>query len=489
MDKQPENIFNFFKQKFREESHLDKEWNNPPDFIFEDAINTVNAEKHRRRRRSAFLLLTLGAIVFLSLFQFYSSRKVHELEERVSELSQSEKTKETEKANTTISQQQTQFNKKSAQDLSQDKSILTNKLTEEREIRSSTLPFAQTKSTKNKLDHQTNSGSVLDSSKIPSESFSSQFSSEWITEKVTYSPVVDQPLTTRLQALSAKSINAFDIPNRTVSSPQVYFAVNDEGAIRSRKNSLVLQLENNFSTIHMKGDLPVGYTLTEYDKYYRGYGIRAQYSKSLFSRIRLVTSVSYSRIINKSVSEINMSYSKVFEKSINSQLSEYSNMMGIESPLGPLEERMVFMLDPRDASNDDIINSKTDIIQKLSLINSSIGVSLNAVSKNKISWDVSALAGLSYIASLEGSMKTSYVMEGKMMGGQEFGMSKEISAKRLFPTMNLTTSLSYKCSDLLDIQIGFGYQRSLSNLRSTPQDQASSHLKTWSTQLGISKQF
>ena len=84
MSKQPENInFDHFKSQFEEQSNNDLGWNDPPGFVFEDAMAIVNAQKNQENRKNLFVLSSLVLLGLIGGVLLFSHKKVTLLEEKV----------------------------------------------------------------------------------------------------------------------------------------------------------------------------------------------------------------------------------------------------------------------------------------------------------------------------------------------------------------------------------------------------------------------
>ena len=77
-------LFDFIKSKLNAQEQTD--WNTPPDFIFENAIKTVNANK-RRRKVAAYKKVGAFAALALILVSFlYMNSKIDNIDSKVDKL-------------------------------------------------------------------------------------------------------------------------------------------------------------------------------------------------------------------------------------------------------------------------------------------------------------------------------------------------------------------------------------------------------------------
>lgn len=499
MGNQPKNIkASDFKDRFDQESNSDLGWNNPPDFLFEDAINSVNNQNKKKRKSMLFFLL--AGIILLGIFvnQYYFANRIENLESQVEKISATSLKKEsTSPVNINVAPVSEELKVEEVKaEVAIETSVngylqkdiidedITTSITNISEPEANPLnqSFYETKqsgtvsvsaNTKLQRQHIERTSTTNPSDSTPKEGVSNSLLSA----------------VSALPSITAAGVSSLRLEyNPLLVSLDRVPDVKTIAADSDLTAQLGLRLERNISTLIMTAPLGAQ-NLTLYDNYYNGIGLQVDYSMPLSSKLDMISSVSYRKISNESLAENTLSYQKGTEVMMPGQMAMYEMDNEIESPLGTLEERMQLVVDPSTTQDGDALHQSISLDQCISVIGLASGFSYKLLDNSKLTWAASVQPSLNIILGMESKMHSHYEMHDIMMGESEVKLEEANNTRKLYGSLNLGSSISYKLSRDYQLSFGGGYQRGLSSLRQDMTSSSRTYLSSWTSYIGLSKSF
>lgn len=489
MSNQPKNIkASDFKDRFDQESNNDLGWNNPPDFLFEDAINSINNQNKKKRKSILFILLAGFVLTGVMINQYYFSNRIENLESQVEKISAVESTKSEVSSAGTLSADQT---------IIDTEQVIVAKKAEE-SVTSKSLAKEKTTSI---MVGSEKEADLLDNFSVEKRKSRSALISEKnqlkkqsviTTPRVTESNKEEITLLSAIPTLSFITRASVSILLMDDNSRQIVLDrtpdIKASTPVSKLQSRIGLRLERNISTLRMTAPLGTQ-DLTLYDNYYSGVGVHLDYVLPISSKLELVSSVSYRKISNESLAESTLAYQKGIEVDMPGEMAIYEMDNEIESPLGTLEERMQLFVDPSLTKEGDMLQQSISLDQCVSIIGLSSGFSYKLLDTQKFTWAASAQPSLNIILGMESNMHSQYEMHDVLMGESESKLVEAANTRKLYGSLNLSSSFSYKLSNDFQLSFGLGYQRGMSSLRKDMNNSSGTYLNSWTTNVGISKSF
>ncbi len=471
-NKSQHKISDIFKSKFDEKSNQDLGWNNPPDFLFEEAISTINNNKERKKKRLIFFISALGLIGAVLLNQLYSAHKLNDLETKINHLvSQKQNDRKTKEIVKSIPTNPSKNSKKEDNKIesSKDKTI--------------------SKAVKNKTSFEGDSPQLISQQNIIAKEIKEE-GADFVKTRNSKSFTAPNTTLSILNPLSSIYGNAL-LSNQNRAKFDYFKDLADTEAVTSKsalKSKLGLHILNNLSTMKMSGPISVQQALTEYDKYYSGIGIGVDYFIPVTEKISLRNSFAYRRIQNQSLINSTLQYSKANEVIMSSNIAMYDMDNTLETPMGTLVERMQLVVDPNSTNDGDMLHHSTSMDQSLSIVNFATGIDASIFSIGKFNWHSGVQLCINYISNLENTFQSRYEMDGKMMGEKNTSINSINNSNHIFGSILFNTGFSYSLSDNLELSLGGTYEKSLNSLR-TSDNNSKTFLVSWASQLGLRKSF
>jgi len=502
MSRQPRNkVAQAFKEKFEEASNIDHGWNSPPDFIFEEAIATVNNKKEKKKKRNFFFMLFSSLVLVLIFSQVLSYNKVSTLEDKINSISIKGGSQEVDHNQNSISATETAINTRPA---------VAQKAIEDSSTNTTTKQSIITTNSESRL---TPSYSALNSAsaktsqtkeKVSSENSISKdqaISSDYTSAQNT-SVTVDKPLKENNAIQTLTSVNDERLSSLALI-PSIALAMIDakKTALPELRSDLAIDIEKkngleltltlirNNSTFAMNGKFHSEQSLTKYDDFYTGSGIQLGLSLPLGNKLKWINAFSFNKIHNQSEANLDASYSKANEKADSEGMTMYETSMHLESPVGSFSQSMAFTVDPALAHEGDIISDHVKINQCLDVLSLSSGLRYDLLQKNRFTWSTDLSLGLSYISELESELKSEVSMMNHSMGTSNKTMSNANQLNKFFGFVELATDFNFAVTKDYRLHFGLGYAQSISSLRSTADGGPSTQLINWSSNVGVTKRF
>lgn len=481
------NEFDDFKTQFEEQSHLDQGWNSPPDFVFEDAIATVNKKNKKKKNRTIFFLSFFVLITALSINQYYSYNKVTILEEKVNSLSNNISSSKSE---TKVVDELTLTEFKESSGIASELSS-----SEDNNIQNEIRPNLRKSGLNTFVSAAAPSKPAI--TLVPAQNTKEAISVSLKNEAASQEKTISANESTATKSIHSYVAQASDltlllatpleIKERTIKQANSF---SNKLINHNKRNfALGLMMTRNTSTLQMKGGQTSSQSLTKYDDYYGGYGLQATLSKPLSKRISWNSTIAYDKIHNNSLVSTEASYFKSNEKEMSSGMTMYEVSMDLESPVGALQHSMTFEVDPLMTREGDIINERIALDQCLSIISLSSGFDYTLIDRSQFKFSTGLNIGGAYISNLESTLESEVSMHNMTMNKSQSRMEDAKMLNKYFSFAQLNSALDIKLKNNFSLTARFGYYRSLNSLRSAENGGPSTYLVNWSSSIGLTKTF
>lgn len=488
MSKQLKHIEEQYSKAFESQSHTDLEWNNPPEFIFEEAIATVNKNKGRQNNRKALILFVFVMVIITSVAILYTQYRINGLEKRVISFKDSA---------TKIENQ-------------------SNPTTENKTIKIPALAQAASKQmkAKGKMILKKNDFATLESSDIKSTKLIAPVK-EPISSNNNALPI-DIKLRSEIQSqsLATKTSESLSLSQNTIHPLQhkeiAILESSPEGlAIAERKFIIIglshtdlenqtdkgaslykvgVEVKRNFTSMSMEGELNSDQSLINYDNKYAGYGLELSSSRKLVNRLSIIGSIGYDRYKNQSQANTIYSYSKANEVPVSNGLASYSMTNLIETPLGEMMENTSLTVNPMQTSEGETLSQESNISQTLSTFSMNTGLSYDIINKGKFTMNTGILAGLNYNHRARSNMNSSLMMDNDIMSLSET-KSKDIEGTRnFFGSLRFSLGASLELKNDFCLNFGLSHTQSV-NAISLKDANPQFKLTNWHSSIGLTKHF
>lgn len=503
MSKRPENInFDHFKSQFEEQSNHDFGWNDPPDFVFEEAMTVVNRQKSKKNRKNLFIFFTLllfGVIVGVLL---YSHKKVTLLEDKVNLLTLGSSSSDI--SNHVLGGSAYDTKSLTATDEHSDVAPYENdEIANVKESVSNSLAYDLIKESKittatsveNKLftNSQNSRFPVKEDFDVESKNMSkvfgtsinqlSKFNSDAKAHNINLRSIA-KDFITDIEKLRL-NIQSLEIERKAIDLNKEISWIE---TVHKRKAVISFAAIRNLSSLTMNGEFNSPQLLTNYDDFYSGVGYQVALDFPVSSKLRWSNSLAFNRINNESYNVNSSSYLKSNEF-IASGSTVYIMDANVESPVGLLSETMAIEVDPLLMNDGDLIEDKVRIGQHLNVFSVASGLQYSLLQNKHIGWYTGVSIGGAYISRLATQMESEIVMRNETMDNFSSTMEGAKDLNSFYSFLELSSGVGYNLGKKYKLNMGLGYSRSLNSLRSNAQGGPSSYLQNWSTTLGISRSF
>lgn len=458
-------------------------WNVPPDSVFEDAMNAIDAEKKDRRKPFFFILFVFAIILAISLLTYRLNQKITHLNTEFNELKSQSVTNELspEKnfANDAISGNIS--NEKNNESLSKTKDLTP--------IQSNSLNSASpNNSKKNIKPNRSNTSRIINASPTKNFTFPLKLQSSItngennlfntrtsiIENKEQNSSFGDNSLNKldQDQTINSLATKHFLIRSnlQLISLPEemselLHAVKMPEKESKKSSFSLFAFAGANISSIDMKNMSETSFSLTGYEEYCVGYQLGIGSAYQLNNKWALNSNLSYTTAKNRSDYLADYKYDQGKEYTNNLGEVLYVDNMVIESPMHPMTETVSFKTTSSGPVHGDMMQTKVAFDQILHLVNLGIGVdyTIHETDKTKIT------SGLGIRGQYLVSMKENVDMQ--LYHGAHMMMEKSASHNSL-DNMNRTLvapfgkiGFDFKIDDQNTIMLTGSYYHPLTSIR------------------------
>jgi opacity protein-like surface antigen len=480
-----DDLDNLFRSRLTNESPSKSEWNVPPDSILEQVQNQLS--KSNRKKRKTIFLWIFAALFFISLigFQLHTSLKVDRLSQAInydkkqiieSNIAEEKNVSEIKSRNS--SDLETGISK-SETHLAQEKSNLAGIGTMGGiELQSSKAKLNENSSEKNVsnlIKGERSSDGIMENTKIfngnndllkDMVSISNAESQKNViadSERLNYS-FVKLPLLGIREFVYARD------------KEPVYFKVdesNEEHLLKRKFEGYVFSTLT-MSSFRMTNIENNDFSLTKYDNNYLGYQLGAGLKINLIKNLQLNSSLSWSRLNNKSLFKDDMAY-KLANESLNAQGEKmYDTNLNVESPMGSFSAEVRFGVADQQIEENDLLNNTTEINQHFNLINLSLGLDYTFLNSGKFQLLISSGLTGNYLYELNQEMDTKVVFTDKILMDNSFTSNNMDEIDPYFLSIYGNLGMRFNMSERLYFQLSGGWENALGALRTTKSASPSS---------------
>ena len=497
-----------FKERFDLESNEDLGWNSPPDFIFDDAIASVNSNAKNRNTQTKvfYLLLPISALVLL-VYSIYTStntaqsidaqnKKVEALENDMASLREAinSKTLTTPVTDSGLSSTHTPAanTSKAVQTAETSQEEIVSSVAEEVVSKGATVQPSKTKT--NLATQKTSSISSVNENSNRSAVITDGNDKvvKTLVEPIAESVINSVSILGDLPTVASLSLSPL---HETAVDPAYSFDdrlsftelhTQEEEAV-NRKHRLSFNLMSDYSSLNMTTLSSTTNLPQNNGKFYSGYGSSISYAVPVGKRLSFVNSASYNKIRNLSEMTNTMVYDKGNEVPSGPNSARYVVDTELDTPMGTVKETMEFSVDPTLVNDGDLIEHNTTLSQRLSILNLSSGLELDVVDIGPLKLRTSLQLGLNYVSDLNNQMDSKYKMQNRIMGENNTHTYNAQDMNKFFGSASLGAALSYDVCEDYSLNFGLNYQRSITSLRSKVNGET--HLINWFSSVGISRSF
>ena len=236
---------------------------------------------------------------------------------------------------------------------------------------------------------------------------------------------------------------------------------------------------SELSTFTMSNLPDAGFSLTDYDKYYRGMALGAGVKQQINSLWSIDYALTYHKQYNQSHYKDRMPYDKQKEEKLPGGSRSYSTDISIVSPTGQLRENVEMTFQNKDIPDQAEIKNHTIIDQDLSTIGLSIVPRYHLV--RALKFDASIGLGLKahYILNFDEKMAMALYHEGEPIKSETFRQASPPMLNEFFGGLYGNVDFRYHISDHFSLGLQTGYYRSLTSLKAyKSEDKARTYMHT-----------
>lgn len=501
MKKPLKNIEEHYSEAFDNQGHLDLEWNNPPEFVFEDAMASVNKINKSKKKRKSFFIILGTLLIIASSALIHTQQRISGLEKEVHGLKESALAQENNSAPIGAATQQPQSSSEMmvtmAVESIGDESIEKSQTSPEKFAKKATQPQAISKTNANDIALSPERNRIENPEKTATEALTAITSSANDVKPVTTEiagtdPAISEntideilPISVTKLNVHSSEISALALAERNFDVPQF-----QKSQIKSAERGLVISLaaRQNFSSLAMKGELNNSdQSLSDYDRNYSAYGIRLSAAQQLHNKLSLIGSLGYDKYYNKSKAVSSLSYSKSNEVPMTNGLASYNMGTEVEAPLGTMLDEMAMIVDPNMMENGEIISHESEIEQTLVLYSLNVGLGYELLKRNRFRLSTNFSTGLNYNSTVKTTMSSEYLMHDKIMDDSYAYCEETPGTKKWLGTIALGLQASLNLKRGYSLNLGTGHTRSMTSVSTADNPQF--FLSNWHNSLGISKTF
>ncbi len=504
-------ISEFFKESFEEQSNTNLGWNNPPDFLFEEAIAQVNGQKTKSNRTKLLILASMAvvALLFAMLFSHMSRLDALESEQLTEEVSNSKV-----------------LNKADNKDLS---TVATKheSITQESKAATSTKVITAESKVVTSTKTTTAEKNAVSASKVvqaapptvaPTRAANSTFNtvSTTIKEEVPKTTNIQTAITQKAnkvenlvsvagkkENLSVKTYETSDI--ETLSRIEFAILDNVEKVLPQSGDIEFLPAEARAKTKVFAGSklgFRVGYNLsslkletseanniTNHNGFYSGYGFDFDLQIPLTSRLNLVNIVGFNKYNNESDNTVIHPYKKFKEVLLTSDRASYDITSFVDTPLGRFEEGQTFIVDPRSTVDGEELEHSMTFRQELSVVSLQTGLNYDLLQRDKLTWSAGITGGLNMVVNLKSTMISRYNMGNNIQTEDVIVFNDSNYINTFFGSISLRSDLSYDLGKNFNLSFGLGYLHGLSSITNYSNNSSSTHLQNFTGKIGLYRKF
>ena len=510
-DPKYDDLDKLFQSRLSSDKTDSNDWNTPPAFVFDNAMDQVDADK--KRKRGAFWIWFLGAALLLSIvgiviYNFVSIQKINQ------SLADTEQTELTKKESITTNTNQITTQSLSASKIVTEKQL--NKVSTTNTVDNQMEGLAKSKASVNKASIQSATIQKTTPTKTTSQNITNNSSSHQNGQINTKKADVNQSfvntatgsgtamstvLTNTIKPVSTSEINNNDIVNVNKEELTTRQSTTVIEKIQSLSNGLLAldqdilpissafyfqaqpgeSQSNNVLTFNAFGGILMSsfsmtnlvdspFSLTGYEDYQRGYFVGIGANKNINDRLFALLDVAYNRVNNLSEYQEQMSYDKENETMDAFGNNMYTTDYTIESTMGRFSGDVDIPIGVMDFSDGQLIENNTAITQRFDIISSNLGLGYTVLRKSNLELAFIGSIGANYILNLEEDMDTEIFIEDMMMKNKSIMNTSLQKSNRIYGSINGGIRLQYRVNNRFGLSLNAGLERAITTMRKCATD-------------------
>lgn len=483
----------FFRDRLNSD-HLnrDTDWNNPPDGIFEQAMDTIGKKPKKSNRRILFFIVLSGIVALLAGYSAYITYfKIDKLEHSLAEL---------QLENFELKKNNTELQISSIDQLrSESRTDQSPNYNPAQRQQSNLLATGGSTILKHSGNHQKNTDSYHSKTISRNTSIVENKGNEYFKESepsFMKDPGINFPFFSTNSIIQNQGLNNgedkrhananenrlipefFELPrmlNRLdntktlfpemVRTPEVQPLKFKSARGWNNKRSLSVIASFHPSKFMMSNTGTNNFSLTEYDHYYAAWGLGLKLEQAIHPLFDLYFGLGYKTYTNKSKYTSTLRYD-LNKEYINHDLQrEYSTAVQIESPVGAITDTARFLLRSVQISGSDSLKLKSSIQQKIQLVGLRTGLNYRLFKSNRFSINVSAGLMLQHIIKLENILDNQIYFYANQMMNKTSALNQRLNLNSWLLSIEGAVEFNYLISPNLLAGLGTGLEHSLISIR------------------------
>lgn len=502
----------FFKGKLENADPDGNMWNVPPDFVFDNAINKVNAQNTQAQTNNRkLLLLLLIPLVFLTGIIINSQLNLNDINNKVRLLENKviHSDQQIVELKTKIDAQKDEFVKQLNSNTEEIKESIKNETRKIFNSQRKKILRSNNNSSKSKvagLFSQSRNSSKSNSN--PSVVFSEGTNSEFV-KNGNVNKNADQLLNTN------SDFSNDDLNKNVPPLSKIYFLPSlglhnsiglftrdlkskvpdliDHKGVNSGTDDLTsvvsygLSTRQNFSSLSMS---EMNNTLISYDNNYSGFGFSLHAQKSISPKFDMIFSLGYDLYNNRSENTGISLYNTNNESETSNGDINYMLDVETETPFGAVNSITNFEVAENVNADFDVLNQKTETAQSLNVLSINVGPKYKWFQTHQ--WELFATASIGYnrILHYENEMNTSIKMNDKTMVEFRATPPKINDINKNFMSVQAGVGFGFRFSENIQLAVSANYGKSLNSLRVAKSvSDPVTHLSQWNSQIGMNFKF
>lgn len=514
-------IDKFIQNKLNKEVLVDEKWNTPTEQVLDDALNIVNSNTGRTRKKYWFLLLLClsGGSLFLVI---WNSVVIHRMQQQMETIyedftpntdgNQNIFTQEKKNKADRLGNQAGEHNASNTVSTNAKKiEVSSNKNTEIQTLKNAPTinekrneivkkDILKNNTNSRKLSRSINSTVKKENVKLvsnkaqklipiePNNSLSDEKDYKYINKQTNNSTGINEPVNSVKQTNSVLSIenkhSTFNKHNFTPVSLLPFIKGNLENTIENQllvfQNSVddiplnTYYKQSKYWTVYLlfganytkqrMTNLPenIDFTLLEYDKNCWGFesGIGVKYQ--LTPRLNTNVTLSFSRINNNSVYEDQAGYNPKNEVQNDDGTVTYKGNYAVQTTMVGYKDQYNFEVSDANIAQ---VDNKTNIEQICQFYNTSFGLEYSLLSRNKLKVNIGTGAGLSYLKNATQHLDVNISNGGRFLFEDNITIASTKEMNR-FSAFGLgTCSINYPITPKIDLGLYSQYSLGLTSIR------------------------
>lgn len=486
-DPKYDDLDKLFQSRLKPDKLDASDWNTPPSFVFDDAMDQIDNER-KKKRGFFWFWFGLGAaiIVIISIvaYNFVSIQRINQT--LATSTPNIDKITEIEYAssNTNIDTEyqgnmnsesdyleanfKAELDKKTANIVETNGSSNSSKNKLVKNQKASTLPII--------AKNETTVASKQAIKTINNQASSNNlFSNSTSKGNLSTPSTVLNPKESRELSLN---INKLLLPTPLLISDQEilptsidFYFHEEKKEVHSnqdvRINAFAGVLLSSFSMTNLV-DSP--FSLTGYEDYQQGITVGLGLEKPITDNLFSTLDLSYNRVNNTSQYIQDMSYIKSNEVVGMDGNMMYQTDYTIESTMGRFAGSLDIPLDNMDFTDGELVENSTAIKQRFDIFSSNIGLGYKLVHKSRFDFSVLGSVGLNYILNLEEDLNTQIFIDDVMMKNKSIINESLTKSNRFYASIFGGFRLQYRTSDRLSLSLNAGLERAITTMRKCATD-------------------